>query len=118
MKKKFKYIILLIYLLSFLSVNSEECFAVKASHILLRTENEANQVLDYINKGVDFGELARGFSLCSSKKEDGDLGYFYRGQMVKPFEEKAFSMQKGEISEPVKTQFGWHIIKVVDKLCK
>ena len=116
--KNLKIVILLVSLFLGLSVQAEYCSSVRASHILVKTEKEAKQILEYINKGVDFGELARGFSLCPSKKNDGDLNYFSRGQMVKPFEDKAFSMQKGEISEPVQTQFGWHIIKVTDKICE
>ena len=110
--------IAVICLLVTMSANAEYCSSVRARHILVKTEKEAYQILAYINKGVDFGELARGFSLCPSKRNGGDLDYFSRGQMVKPFEDKAFSMQKGEVSEPVQTQFGWHIIKVTDKICK
>ncbi|MBQ3311583.1 peptidylprolyl isomerase [bacterium] len=116
--KKFKLLALIVSLLSILPVNAEYCTHVRASHILLKTEKEANEMIDYLNKGVSFGELARNFSACPSKVSDGDLDYFSRGQMVWAFENKAFSMKKGEISQPVKTQYGWHIIKVTDKICK
>ncbi|MEA1973791.1 MAG: peptidylprolyl isomerase [Candidatus Cloacimonadota bacterium] len=67
-----------------------------------------------LDNGADFSELAKKESEDSSARKGGDLGFFGKGKMVKPFEEAAFSMKKGEISEPVKSRFGWHIIKVVD----
>jgi parvulin-like peptidyl-prolyl isomerase len=86
---------------------------IHARHILVKTENEALQALyDVTTGGKDFGEIAKAVSLCPSKKQGGDLGWFGRGQMVKEFETAAFSLKPGEISKPVKTQFGWHIIKV------
>ncbi len=87
---------------------------VKASHILLKTEMDANSTLFDLKNGKSFEEMAKAKSLCPSGKRGGDLGWFGRGQMVKEFESAAFSLGKGEISRPVKTQFGWHIIKVVD----
>ena len=87
---------------------------VNASHILVDTESEANVARYDVTNGKDFGEVAREKSKCPSKKNGGSLGWFGRGQMVKEFEQAAFSMEKGEISKPVKTQFGWHIIKVDD----
>jgi foldase protein PrsA len=69
-------------------------------------------MLERIKKGEKFGKLAREFSLDSgSAKRDGNLGYFGRGKMVKEFENTAFNLQVGQISEPVKTQYGYHIIK-------
>jgi len=85
---------------------------VRASHILVETEEKAKELLKEIEAGKDFGELAQEYSSCPSKRDGGDLGYFGKGTMVKPFEEAAFALKKGEVSQPVETQFGWHIIKV------
>lgn len=86
---------------------------IKCSHILVKKHSEALQVLERIKKGESFAELAREISIDrGSGKRGGDLGLFGRGQMVKPFEEAAFKLKKGELShEPVRTQFGYHIIK-------
>jgi len=84
---------------------------IKCSHILVEKQSQALQLLDEIKKGKKFGAAAREISKCPSKKKDGDLGYFTKGMMVKEFEDVAFKLQIGEISEPVKTQFGYHIIK-------
>ena len=88
---------------------------VKASHILVQTEAKANALKNMLNEGEDFAYLARQYSLCPSRSIGGDLGYFKRGQMVKEFENAAFSLPVGEVSDPVQTQFGWHLIKVIDK---
>lgn len=87
---------------------------VNASHILVKTEQEAFIVLYDLSHGKTFEDEAKEKSLCPSGKKGGNLGWFGRGQMVKEFENAAFSMKKGEISKPVKTQFGYHIIKVID----
>lgn len=87
---------------------------VRASHILVKTEGKAVDLLNQIKSGKDFGELAKKHSDCPSKNRGGDLGFFKRGQMVKEFENAAFSMGKGQVSEPVRTQFGYHLIKVTD----
>ena len=85
---------------------------IKCSHILVEKHSEAIILLERIQKGEKFGKLAKEFSLDSgSAKRDGSLGYFGRGKMVKEFEKSAFSLQPGQISEPVKTQYGYHIIK-------
>ena len=85
---------------------------IKCSHILVEKHSEAISLLERIQKGEKFGKLAREFSLdTGSAKRDGNLGYFGRGKMVKEFEKSAFSLQTGQISEPVKTQNGYHIIK-------
>lgn len=84
---------------------------VKCSHILVEKQSQALQIFEEIKKGKKFGAAAREISKCPSKKKDGDLGYFTKGMMVKEFEDVAFKLQIGEISEPVKTQFGYHIIK-------
>ena len=88
---------------------------VKASHILVDSEQDAKDIKTMIDNGDDFAVLARKYSSCPSKAVGGDLGYFKRGQMVKPFEEAAFSLPVGVVSNPVKTQFGWHLIKVTDR---
>ncbi len=88
---------------------------VKASHILVKTEEEAKKLYDEIKNGKPFAEAASEYSLCPSGYSGGDLGYFGRGMMVKPFEDAAFDMEIGEISQPVQTQFGWHLIQLTDK---
>ena len=89
---------------------------IKASHILMDTENEAIDVINMLNDGDDFAELAKNKSTGPSGPSGGDLGWFKRGQMVPPFEKAAFSLNKNEISQiPVQTQFGWHVIKIFDK---
>lgn len=89
--------------------------SVKASHILVNTKEEADSIKSRIDKGECFETLAKQYSKCPSGESGGDLGYFERGQMVKPFEDAAFSLPTGQVSQPIKTQFGWHIIKVYDK---
>ena len=84
---------------------------VHCAHILVKTEKEVNQVLERIKKGEKFSAIAKDISICPSKKRGGDLGTFGRGQMVKDFENVAFTLEKGQISGIVKTQFGYHIIK-------
>ncbi|MBN1502412.1 peptidyl-prolyl cis-trans isomerase [Candidatus Woesearchaeota archaeon] len=87
---------------------------INASHILVKTQEEAQQLLEQIKSGKSFEDLAKEKSLCPSGKKGGSLGWFTHGQMVREFEKAAFSMKKGQISQPVKTQFGWHLIKVND----
>lgn len=84
---------------------------VRCAHILLRTEKEANAVLERLKKGEPFSKIAKNVSTCPSSKRGGDLGSFGRGEMVKEFEDVAFALKKGETSPVVKTQFGYHIIK-------
>jgi peptidyl-prolyl cis-trans isomerase C len=87
---------------------------VKASHILVQSINLANDLLVRISGGESFAALASEHSECPSGKNGGDLGFFRRGQMVKPFEDAAFSANKGQVVGPIKTQFGYHLIKVTD----
>ena len=84
---------------------------IHCTHILVKTEQEAIEVLEDLHDGASFAALAEMKSMCPSRKKGGDLGTFGRGQMAKPFVKVAFAMQKGQISGPVKTEFGWHVIK-------
>lgn len=100
---------------------------VSVSHILIKVspdasdqekvdaENNIKTIIEEARSGADFAELAKKYSQCPTASQGGDLGYFTRGQMVKPFEEAAFALQPGQISDIVKTQFGYHIIRVQDK---
>jgi parvulin-like peptidyl-prolyl isomerase len=84
---------------------------VHCAHILVKTEQEAKTVIERLNKGEKFANIAKEMSLCPSGKRGGDLGTFTRGKMVKEFETAAFVLQKGQTSPMVKTKFGYHIIK-------
>lgn len=88
---------------------------VRARHILVKTEEEAKALLAQLREGASFEELAAEHSGDGSSQNGGDLGYFTQDMMVAPFGEVAFATAVGEISDPVKTQFGWHLIKVEDK---
>jgi len=100
---------------------------IKASHILIKVEASADEakwtealekikvIQQKIKTGEDFAELAKTNSDCPSKSKGGDLGFFAKGQMVKPFEEAAFSLTPGSMSDVVKTKFGYHVIKVTEK---
>lgn len=90
---------------------------VKASHILVDTEEEALKVIERINKGEDFADLAKEVSIdTASGINGGDLDYFSYGNMVQPFSEAAFALEVGEISDPVQSDFGYHIIKLTDRI--
>lgn len=90
--------------------------SMQASHILVESEEKANEVLKEINEGLSFEEAAKKHSTCPSNAQGGDLGHFTRGRMVPEFENAAFDMEVGAVSAPVKTQFGYHIIKAVNKV--
>jgi parvulin-like peptidyl-prolyl isomerase len=83
---------------------------VRASHILVETEQQALDLHKQISEGQDFGLLAKTYSKCPSGQNGGDLGTFGRGQMVKPFEDAAFALDVNGLSQPVQTQFGYHLI--------
>jgi parvulin-like peptidyl-prolyl isomerase len=87
---------------------------IHCAHILVKTETEAKNIKIRLEKGEKFGAIAKNVSLCPSAKNGGDLGTFTRGKMVKEFEKAAFALEKGQTSGPVKTQFGYHIIKRVE----
>jgi peptidyl-prolyl cis-trans isomerase C len=89
---------------------------VHAQHILVKTEDEAKSVIAELDKGADFGELAKKYSTDPSASSGGDLGYFGHDDMVKAFTDAAFALSPGRYSKtPVKTEFGWHVIKVEDR---
>lgn len=90
--------------------------SVRASHILVDTEEQAWAIKTRITEGESFEALAKEFSKCPSKEKGGDLGYFGRGQMVPEFEQAAFETPAGQVSDPVKTRHGWHLIKVTRKM--
>ena len=83
---------------------------VRASHILVKTLEEAVQIKSQVNSLEEFTALAKDKSMCPSSRQGGDLGPFARGMMVKPFEDAAFGLEVGKVSEPVQTQFGYHLI--------
>jgi peptidyl-prolyl cis-trans isomerase C len=95
--------------------NEEE---VHARHILVATEDEAKAIEVELKNGADFATLAKEKSKDPGAADGGDLGYFTKDQMVPEFSEVAFKLDKGQVSDPVHTQFGWHIIKVEDKRTK
>jgi peptidyl-prolyl cis-trans isomerase C len=88
---------------------------VHARHILVETEDEAKAVAEELKKGADFAELAKKKSKDPGASDGGDLGFFTKEQMVPEFSAVAFALEPGKISDPVKSQFGWHIIKVEEK---
>lgn len=95
---------------------SEDFTQVRAAHILVQTEQEANDLRNKIVSGeMKFEDAAAQYSACPSGARGGDLGYFGRGMMVKEFEVPSFNEPVGTVTQPIKTQFGWHLIHVIDK---
>lgn len=88
---------------------------VRARHILVASEKEANSIVDKLKAGEKFEDLAKQYSLDGSKDYGGDLGYFTAPEMVAEFSKAAFALKKGDVSKPVKTDFGWHIIRLEDR---
>jgi peptidyl-prolyl cis-trans isomerase C len=88
---------------------------VHARHILVETEDQAKKIADELKKGADFAELAKKESKDPGAADGGDLGFFTKDQMVPEFSTAAFALEPGKISDPVKSQFGWHVIKVEEK---
>lgn len=124
MKKILSLIILTFVLcIGFVSLSVEAAVnRVQAMHILVPTEAQAVEIRKEIVAGEtqndvfnNFRNAAKKYSKCPSGADGGMLGYFGRGDMVRPFEEAAFNLPNGEVSQPVKTQFGWHLIYVISK---
>ena len=88
---------------------------IRARHILVETEDEAKKILEEIRGGKPFEDAAKEYSTCPSKEDGGNLGLFGKGQMVPEFEDAAFALEVGSMSGPVKSQFGWHIIRLEEK---
>lgn len=88
---------------------------VHAAHILVKDEAQAKNLVQELKMGGNFADLAKKFSKCPSGRKGGDLGWFGRNEMVPEFEKAAFGGRKGDIVGPVRTQFGWHIIQVIDQ---
>ncbi len=84
-----------------------------ALHILVKTEKEALDILDQLKRGKNFGALAKRFSICPSGKRGGDLGEFHRGDMVKAFDDVVFKRPLLKVHGPIKTRFGYHLIKTL-----
>lgn len=87
---------------------------VRASHLLVDSEEQAINLREEIVAGKEFAEVARTVSKCPSGRNGGDLGFFGRGRMVPEFDQAAFTQPVGEISEPIKTQFGYHLLVVTE----
>ena len=84
-----------------------------AQHILVKTEKQCMEIKEKIEKGADFGQMAKRFSTCASAKRSGDLGEFNKGDMVKPFDDAVFKGELLKVLGPVRTKFGFHLIKVL-----
>lgn len=98
-----------------LAKQNENVEEVKARHILVATQGEAETVIKRLEKGEGFAALAGELSLGPSASRGGDLGYFLAEEMVQPFSDAAFALQPGELSAPVETEFGWHVIRLEDR---
>ncbi len=133
-KKNFYFLSILLLLIGMFLCNNNETFArklydhnevnfrmlnaqqVKASHLLVATKEKAEEIKQDIEAGkTTFAEAAGKYSKCPSGAQGGDLGFFGKGAMVPEFEQAAFILDVGKVSEPIKTQFGWHLIVVTDK---
>ncbi len=89
---------------------------VHAAQILVGTEAEARAALAQIRAGADFADVARRVSTDPTASKGGDLGFFQKGQVIQEFEDKAFSMKPGDVSEPFKTKFGWHVMQLIERI--
>ena len=86
--------------------------SISACHILVGNEKDAQKIMERLAKGEDFAELAKRFSKCPSKSKGGNLGWFGKGDMVPEFEQACFNGKTGDVVGPVKTKFGYHVIKI------
>jgi peptidyl-prolyl cis-trans isomerase C len=116
MKKLIIFILTILFAtLGVIMSTTDAANTVRASHILVATEKQAKDIKDAIEQDmISFEDAAKKYSQCPSGQRGGDLGYFGRGQMVPEFEKAAFSLPVGQVSDPVKTSFGYHLIKVTD----
>ena len=89
--------------------------SAKACHILMDSENKCDNIKKQIEKGADFEEMAKTYSLCPSGNKGGDLGEFGPGEMVPEFDKVVFSEEVGAVHGPIKTQFGYHLIKITSR---
>ena len=103
------------YVVPELAKQNENIEEVQARHILVATQGEAETVIKRLEKGEDFAALAGELSLGPSASRGGDLGYFLAEEMVQAFSDAAFALQPGELSVPVETEFGWHVIRLEDR---
>ena len=103
------------YVVPELAKQNENIEEVQARHILVATQGEAETVIKRLEKGEDFAALAGELSLGPSASRGGDLGYFLAEEMVQAFSDAAFALQPGELSAPVETEFGWHVIRLEDR---
>ena len=87
---------------------------IQARHILVAAKELAEEIKQKLDGGEEFAKLAEQYSECPSKKRGGDLGWFGKGAMVRPFEVAAFSAQEGDVVGPIKTEFGWHLIYIYE----
>ncbi|MCD7780743.1 MAG: peptidyl-prolyl cis-trans isomerase [Candidatus Gastranaerophilales bacterium] len=86
---------------------------IRVSHILVNTEEEAKKIKEELAES-SFEELAEKYSLCQSKSQKGDIGYYERGRLLPEFEKEAYKMEKNIVSEPIETREGWHLVKIYD----
>lgn len=110
-----KKLLVILFSIICVSAQAKEITQVCANHILVPTEMDAIKIKSQIKTFEDFKYYARIYSQCPSGQNGGSLGCFGRGQMVKPFENAAFDGEVGEVSDPVKTQFGYHLLWVTQK---
>jgi peptidyl-prolyl cis-trans isomerase C len=103
------------YVVPELAKQNENIEEVQARHILVATQGEAETVIKRLEKGEDFAALAGELSLGPSASRGGDLGYFLAEEMVQAFSDAAFALQPGELSAPVETEYGWHVIRLEDR---
>ena len=97
-----------------MSTSEKKVKKIQARHILVATKELAEEIQKKLDDGEEFVKMAEQYSECPSKKRGGDLGWFGKGAMVRPFEVAAFSAQEGDVVGPIKTEFGWHLIYVYE----